>query len=307
MRPLGGILTTTLAICLALLAALVGQMDQQGARQVQLMMTGAVEIRLSALASMTRDYGRWDDAVLHLYGDLDRTWATANLSNATHVLVFDRAGTTLFSVGPNGSNGVDAVKAMPEGVADLLSRLPASVEAARALDDSPAIVIRFNGRPTLVAAMPIIPFSDRVQPPAGPLRYVVLTQALDQPLLRGWQESFRLRQVSLVDALNGHDPRASATLKDSRGKSVGYLVWNPVRPGLDAARSILPYLLVGLLLLGLACLLLSTRVVGIVRALSTQNLAASRSAELAAANLEIAREAQVRAEAAQIRAEALAL
>jgi hypothetical protein len=77
MRPLAGILVTTLAICLALLGGLVAQMDQQGARQVQLMMTGAVETRLSALADMTRDYGRWDDAVLNLYDDLDREWAVA--------------------------------------------------------------------------------------------------------------------------------------------------------------------------------------------------------------------------------------
>nr|WP_314446167.1 hypothetical protein [uncultured Sphingomonas sp.] len=69
----------------------------------------------------------------------------------------------------------------------------------------------------------------------------------------------------------------------------------------------MPYLLVGFLLLGLSCLFLSTRVVAIVRALSHEQDAARRSAELAAVNLEIARQAQVRAEAAQLRAENSAL
>lgn len=307
MRPLAGILVTTLGICLALLAALVVQTDQRGALQVQLMMRGALDTRLSALAQMTRDYGRWDDAVLNLYGNLDMKWATDNLSNATHVMVIDRGGRTLFSVGPDGSAGVDASKAMPEGTPDLLRRLPDSIEGARALESAVGLTTRFEGKPTLVAAMPILPYSDRIAAPKEPPRYVIITQALDQDLLNEWQASFRLRRVTLVDRLGVRQPAASAALKDSEGKVLAFIAWAPVRPGLDAARSILPYLMVGLLLLGISCLFLSTRVVAIVRALSKEHDAASRSSEIAAANLEIARQAQVRAEAARLRAEGLAL
>ncbi|GAA3999584.1 CHASE4 domain-containing protein [Sphingomonas humi] len=306
MRPLSLILVLTLSMCVTLLGALVVQMDQRGAEQVQWMMRGAVETRLSALKSMTRDYGRWDDAVVHLYGRLDRRWAVDNLSNATHVLIIDRQGQTLFSAGPDGSAGVDGRKAMPEGIAELLAMLPTSSEGAQALDDAVGLIVPFEGRPMLVAAMPIIPFSERVSAPAGEMRYVIITQALDQSLLSPWQNSFGLRGAAVVNSLDGRDPSTATALADNQGRAIGYIVWDPVQPGREAALAILPYLLVGWLVLGISCVFLSTRVVGIVRALSREQDAARRSAQLADANLEIARQAQISAEAAKLRAEQLA-
>ena len=307
LRPLTRILVLTFCICLVLMAALVVQMDARGGLQVQLMMRGAFATRLNALSAMTRDYGRWDDAVVHLYGRLDRRWAVDNLSNATHVLIIDHDGRTLFSVGPDGSAGLDAKEAMPGGVRELLRRLPTSIEGARAMDDALNLVTRFDGDPMLVAAMPIMPYSDRIAAPREPLRYVIITQALDRSLLNTWQQSFRLTRMRLTDTLGAHDPDASAAIRDAEGHVLGYIVWDPVRPGREAALSILPYLLVGFLLLGISCFFLSTRVVGIVRALAKERELASRSADLAAANLDIARQAQVLAEAARLRAEQSAL
>lgn len=304
LSPLAGIIGGSLLIALSLLAALVMRMDAQASIQARQMMQGALQTRSSALATMTRDYGRWDDAVQNLYGILNRDWAIANLSNATHVFAFDQAGTTLISVGPDGSDGVVAARAMPAGLRALLAQLPKSIDDARALESGVEVVTRFNGSPALVSAMPIIPYSDRIAAPTEPLRYIAITQALDQQLLKEWQKSFGLQRVRLA-ASDTADLAHSIPLQ-AKGEHLESLVWDPVQPGRAAARSLLPYLLLAFATLGLTCYTLGRRVVAVTRALAQETAAAARAAGIAAANLEIARQAQIKAEAARIRAESLA-
>lgn len=305
MWPLACMFVVAIAIGVALLAALVVRMDQQAAAQTRLMMNGALETRTSALATMTRDYGRWDDAVLKLYGEVDRDWAFNNLSNATHVILFDQASRTLFSVGPDGSDGVTASEAMPSGLAELLRRLPKSSEKAHLMETGVSIVTRFDGAPAIVSAMPIIPYSDQLRQPDKPLRYIALTQAIDAQLLQEWQASFGLSHVQLKPSVPPRLEPHSIAL-GSTAERVGFITWDPVHPGRAAARSISPYLLSCFALLGVACFMVARRVIGVARELANQTALAGREAAIAAANLEIARQAQMRAEAAQMRAETLA-
>jgi sensor domain CHASE-containing protein len=294
----------SLLIAGSLLAALVMRMDRQASSQARQMMEGALQTRSSALATMTRDYGRWDDAVLNLYGKVNHEWAVANLSNATHVFVLDQSGATLFSVGPDGSEGVVAASAMRADLPTLLRKLPTAVEDARALESGVEVVASFNGSPALVSAMPIIPYSDRIAQPREPLRYIAITQALDQQLLKEWQKSYDLKRVRL-SASKIADPEHSIPLQPG-AERLGFLVWDPVEPGRAAARSLAPYLLLAFLTLGLTCFSLGRRVLAVTRALAQESAAAERAAGIAAANLEIARQAQVKAEAARQRAECLA-
>ena len=305
MWPLAGMFVVAVAIGVALLAALVLRMDQQATAQTRLMVKGALETRASALAAMTRDYGRWDDAVLNLYGEVDREWALNNLANATHVLVFDQGGGTLYSVGPDGSDGLVLNEAMQAGLAELLRLLPKSGEKARLMENGVSIVVSFDGAPAIVSAMPIIPYSDQLAQPGEPLRYIALTQAIDAPLLQEWQASFGLGGVQLRPSVPAGLEPHSIPLGAS-GDPIGFITWNPVHPGRAAARSISPYLLSCFALLGLACLMVARRVIGVANELASQTALAGREAAIAAANLEIARQAQMRAEAAQMRAEALA-
>jgi sensor domain CHASE-containing protein len=304
--PLLGMILVSVAISMALLLALVGRIDRQSDAQVRQMIEGAIQTRSSALALMTRDYGRWDDAVSNLYGKLDREWAVANLSNATHVFVFDQAGKTHVSVGPDGSAGVDARQAMPTGLRVLLAQLPMTLAGARAIEAGVTITTRFNGFPTLVSAMPIIPYSDRIIMPNEPIRYVAITQALDGPLLSEWQKSFGLENVRITGSLPREEEAHAISIPAPHGEELGWISWDHVEPGRAAARSLLPYLLIGFALFVAACYLLSKRVLGVTKELAIQIAAADRAAAIAAANLEIARQAQIKAEAAQVRAEALA-
>lgn len=300
--PMAGVIMLTMLICGSLLAALVMRMDLQASNQMRRMMEGALNTRMSALAEMTRDYGRWDPAVLNLYGEVNQAWAVENLSNATHVIIFNGLGRTVTSVGPDGSRGVTARQAMPAGLHELLRQLPRSVEGARALASPPVIITQFQGSPTLVAAMPIIPYSDAI-PAREPLRYVAITQALDETILREWQASFALSGVRLEPS---GQPGSSVQLQSQVGERLGAIVWDPVHPGRNAALALMPYLAFGFFFLAFACALLGMRANGVLKALASQTAAADESARIAAANLDLARQAQLKAEAAQMRAETLA-
>lgn len=110
LLPLAATFALTALIGAVLLFLLVARMDREANAQVRAMLAGAIKTRGQALAGNTRDYGRWDDAVVNLYGDLDRGWASTNLAMASDIFAFDQDRQTLFSIGPDGSEAMDPAR-----------------------------------------------------------------------------------------------------------------------------------------------------------------------------------------------------
>ena len=102
LLPLAATFALTALIGAVLLFLLVARMDREANAQVRAMLAGAIKTRGQALAGNTR----WDDAVVNLYGDLDRGWASTNLAMASDIFPFDQDGQTLFSIGPDGSEAM---------------------------------------------------------------------------------------------------------------------------------------------------------------------------------------------------------
>lgn len=308
LRCLFAILIAGFAMSAALAATLVIRMDRLADAKAAAMIGGAVETRAKGLAFMTRDYGRWDDAVEHLYGKIDVDWANTNLANATDIFIFDQDGNTLFSAGPDGSKGVDLAGAMPDGLHLLLKRLPKTLESSRASTaDAEIVLTYFRGHPAIFTASPIQPFSDNVAMPDQPIRYVGLHQPIDRDLLSEWGTSFGLLRMRWLEPARPSGLPNSYTLRASYGDSLGDIVWDPASPGRTAAMSLLPYFLAAAALFLVLWLLCANCMIAMTRALYSKSNLAENSAREAAANLEIARLAQIKAEAAQLHAEELAV
>ena len=94
--PLAALALIALLTCGMLVAVLVSKMDDAAALEKARMVKGAITREATALVAETRDYGKWDDAVDHLYGDTDYEWAASNLGSSKPTYILDDRGATIF-------------------------------------------------------------------------------------------------------------------------------------------------------------------------------------------------------------------
>jgi methyl-accepting chemotaxis protein len=237
MLPLAGIILVALLSSAAMLLSLAARMDEAAGHEKQAMVRGSISRELNSLALSARDYGQWDDAVAHLYGDVDEEWAASNLAGSYRIYVMTRAGEVVYSVGPGGEPTPPLEQAAPDARAGLLARLPAASANAGAASVV-TLTGRFRDRPALIAAMPIIPIAAGKTMPAGPPRYVILMRSLDDALLASWASAFGLRNLQWSPA--AVDRVGSVPVADEHGRTMGYLIWDRARPGIGAMRALAP-------------------------------------------------------------------
>jgi methyl-accepting chemotaxis protein len=306
--PVLSLATVAVVSCGIMVSILVARMDTEAAAEKRQMMSGAYEREIEALRPTARDYTRWDDAVTHLYGTVDRRWAAANIGGSYINFVLDHDGSTLFSAEPDKSEPL-LDRVAPGAKAALMASFPRTAGQVAATGII-AIIGQYRGRPAVFAGGPIIPGDlGGAMPPA--LRYGVVVRTLDEKVVAGWEKAFDLPGLHWVDKASGSPDEI--LVKDKAGKTVGVLAWKPVRPGRSVLSSMLPLILGSSALIVAAAYMLSRVVLRTNAALTRQTSAARSAAEVEQAAREAAVLAQQRAEAAlrsadeqRTRAEALA-
>ena len=249
--------------------------DREAAVEKRLMVESALKRELSAISHDAHDYGRWDDAVVHLYGRLDARWAVSNLSGVYDVYVVDRAGHILYV--PGHSLRVEG--RLPGAVVKrLIAPLPAR-SGDKASKASYAFAGTMNGRPVLFGAGPIIPFSATQASPSGELRYVVLVQPIDSPMIKNWGESFALSSIAWSRNDTGVGPDTSFAVRSPDGSIVGYLSWEMVHPSRAVMRALAPVIFVAILIFGSLSVWLSWLIYQSSCALAHEKAQAQRQAE----------------------------
>ncbi|WBO21872.1 methyl-accepting chemotaxis protein [Sphingomonas abietis] len=246
-REVGALAPLLTLILLAFVGAalvvmsLVDRANRNDAATMHALVSGALKREARTLADSTFSTAHWDDAVDHLYGNLDVEWARSNLSYPMYSYIIDDQGRMLWSCRPN-AKGVATPLASAigaEGVAALTARLPHTQDQARRMKTGLAFSIRYEGRPAVLSAMPILPL---LRPhPIGPLRYIVFVRPLDANVLAAWQDAFGLRSLGWSEA--GGDGASSLLVRDVNGVAMGTLAWPLSTAGGDALRGILPVLL----------------------------------------------------------------
>ena len=306
--PVLSLAVVALASCFMMVGLLVAHMDTEAATEKRQMMSGAYQREIEALRPTARDYTRWDDAVTHLYGNLDRRWAAANIGGSYINFVLDHDGSTLFSAEPDKSEPtLDQVA--PAAKAELMASLPRTAQQVSSIGIV-AFIGQYRGHPAIFAGGPIVPGNLGGAMPMT-LRYGVVIRTLDEKVVSGWEKAFELEGLHWAGHMTGSPDEIE--VRDHSAKTVGVLAWRAVRPGWSALLSMLPLILGSAALFVAAAVMLSRVVLRTQAALSLQTSAARSAAEVEQAAREEAVTAQQGAEAAlrsadeqRARAEAMA-
>jgi methyl-accepting chemotaxis protein len=273
--PLIGLAVVALVTSAFILLSVTRSIDWEAALQKRLMVQSALKREIAAIAHDAHDYGRWDDAVAHLYGKLDAQWAVSNLSGVYDVYVVDRAGRILFVP----AHSLRVKGQLPDAaIRRLIAPLPVRF-GSKTGRSAYAFAAKLAGRPVLLAAGPIIPFNATQRPPSGTLRYVVLVQPIDTPMINRWGESFALNAIAwTADDPHGR-PDMRLVVRGPDGSVVGYLTWQFVRPGLTVVRGLAPVIAFAVLIFGLLVAWLSWVIHQSSSALAREKALAVREAE----------------------------
>ncbi|WP_238995800.1 putative bifunctional diguanylate cyclase/phosphodiesterase [Sphingomonas solaris] len=234
-------------------------------REVELVTNG-----FAASAEMVKhdlqDYARWDDAVRHLVHRFDPAWADGNISAYlgvvqaySHVLVLDEHGRAIydFSGGRHRPAGFDPAALLGPGLAAGAARVRRIGPAGNPVVNG---FTRMGDRLYVFSAAAIMPLTDKVTLPPGPVRLLVLADRIDQPYLdalaaRNHSPRLSLHEIAPDDG--GPDEAARMRLHDAAGTPIGTIRWQATTPGSELRRQMLPgFALVVLIALAAAALIL---------------------------------------------------
>jgi methyl-accepting chemotaxis protein len=274
-----------------IVVALIREADRNETVVMREMVIGALKREERSLSDSIFSTSHWDDAVEHLYGNLDAPWATSNLSYGVHSYIIDGHGTMLWSCPPNAKGReVPIAAAIGKGFPVLLARLPHSQGEAQRMTTGTSFLVSFQGRPAVIAGMAILPLLHPHD--VGPLRYIVFVRELNTKVLSGWGEAFGLPWIRWATTPDG-DWSSEILVRDVTGTPIGLLDWPSSSAGMDALKGILPLLIA----VGLAFAVTSAWLLWLIL----------RSRQRLKDSMRIARDEAVRAEeSARRTAEALA-
>ncbi|WP_442580542.1 bifunctional diguanylate cyclase/phosphodiesterase [Mesorhizobium sp. ASY16-5R] len=195
---------------------------------------------------MAENLGEW----MHSYYGHDRVYVLDDRNRPVHVM---KDGHTL----PPAAFEEEAAAVMPlvlklrEQLDRTASNAGGSVAPAVAED-----LALIGKTPAIVSVQPIVPSTDRVTQEAGAEYVDVSVQLIDAQLIGQIGQHF-LIEGAVFSAADPQVP-ASVPLVDSAGMTLGYLTWQPVRPGYTLVKQAAPALIAASLL-GVALLVFLLR------------------------------------------------
>jgi len=212
-----------------------------------------LEEQIAALPREQESVTKWDDAFLYVT-QRNHDWLLENIGQWTRryfehdrTYIFDDTNRLMFAF----RDGVDA---MPPRLADddgqemtaLASEARvALVEQAAKPGAEPlgqlarVRTIMIGKRPAIVSARPILPSSTRMQAEAGQEFIAIAVKFIDGKVAE--RIAHYARREGLHFTLSkGPDARAEVPVVAHDGRTIGYLVWPPIRPGLMLLQQIAP-------------------------------------------------------------------
>ncbi|PCK77965.1 sensor histidine kinase [Rhizobium sophoriradicis] len=220
-----------------------------------------LEERIHALPREQESVTKWDDAFLYAK-QRNHEWLLENIGKWTsryfghdRTYIFDDTNRLMFAF----REGVDA---MPprlgsddgEQVDALASEMRAALveealkPGAEPLGQLASVrTIMIGNRPAIASARPMLPSSTRMQIQAGQEFIAVSIKFIDVKVAEDIAHYARLEGLRFTLS-QGPDERAHVPVSSHDGGTIGYLVWQPIRPGFMLLQQIAPA--------GLGCLAL---------------------------------------------------
>ncbi|WP_051438805.1 bifunctional diguanylate cyclase/phosphodiesterase [Ciceribacter selenitireducens] len=209
----------------------------------------------------------WDDAVVNARGYASPEsleWINANLGAWMHsyfghdvAYVVTPDGKPVYAFADGETKDTNSYASIETTTAPMLGQLNAALRKGEPIGieegiDSPGVTdFRFlNGRPAVVSLKPIVSDSGEIEQVPGEEFVHIAIRYLDGPFLKELETKYDFANMhfSLSDeaAIN---KTSLPLVTNSGGGIIGYVVWQPYRPGLAFLQSIAPALVIILLCL----------------------------------------------------------
>ncbi|MBB2715935.1 UNVERIFIED_ORG: signal transduction histidine kinase [Rhizobium etli] len=220
-----------------------------------------LEEQIHALPREQESVTKWDDAFLYAK-QRNHEWLLENIGKWTsryfrhdRTYIFDDTNRLMFAF----RDGVDAIPPRlgsddGEQVDALASEMRAALVEGAAKPGAEPLgqlasvrTIMIGDRPAIASARPMLPSSTRMQIQAGQEFIAVSIKFIDVKVAEDIAHYARLEGLRFTLS-QGPDERAHVPVSSHDGGTIGYLVWQPIRPGFMLLQQIAPA--------GLGCLAL---------------------------------------------------
>jgi diguanylate cyclase (GGDEF)-like protein len=270
LLPIAAATGITIAALAGFLAWSAHRIDAEALSRDRVLLERALQELQTQMALAQEEFATWDEAVDAVLAD-DRQWLADNLGVAAYdtfghsrSLVIDRSGNVLAYLREGGQVRTKAIGDVAGEVTPLVQSL-GSVEAeakisaynAGVADEPPQAMAftRFEDKPALVAAMPILSYTGENAPEVGTEAIYVSVIMLDATHAAELGDQYRIHNPKFVEALVPGSPAAALPIDDASGQTIAWLTWDPDQPGSRLLQAALPALLsalvIGLLIVGL--------------------------------------------------------
>ena len=266
----------------ALLAFAAVAVDRLQAREEHIIVAQTLERSLRRLDSDVAAAAYWDQGYDKLYPGTDQAWMDAEIGSYYSnnrgddlAIAFDGHDRPFYAWSGQQRTTPDSqaqmVRAVESLIADIRRREAIAARTPPPADpNTPSVaqtahgVVRVDGETFLVGLSTVTPETVGRRRP-GLATIVLCAQRADRHLLPVLATEMRMRQPRIqAHALQG---AGSIALHDPAGRPLGWLVWDPKQPGLEAVRQAAPLVLPCVLLLAVVALALALSIRRVLREL----------------------------------------
>ena len=209
----------------------------------------------------------WDDAVVNVRGpatDESREWIHTNLGEWMQTYfghdaayVINPQGQAVYAFAEGESKETGSYAAIEKTTVPMLRHLTAALSKGEEVGmeeegiDSPGVTDfrLLNGRPAVISLKPIVSDSGEIEQVPGDEFVHIAIRYLDGPFLKELETKYDFANMHFALSDKASVDKTSLPLVMHDGGIIGYVVWEPYRPGLAFLQSIAPALVIILLCL----------------------------------------------------------
>jgi len=249
--PMATVLVVAIVVVIAFVVVSARQQNRFEVDASTKLATTALQVKAREVGRNLRDYAVWEDAYKNLHESIDVEWAATDGNIGANIyeglgyemaFAINAKRQTVYALINGIPQKVDAFQILPRGLRDLL-------KVASTQDDPTTSLIKSGNDIYIVAASAILPATvDRATVRSRDLTMLVFVKRLDQAFLDRIGQDYLLTGLKIVlhDADAGD---AWIPLRTADRIPLGYIAWEPAKPGTQLLSFIIPPLAVVLAVL----------------------------------------------------------
>ncbi len=231
----------------------------------------------------------WDEALIRMQDNPDLDWFDGNLGvwlydyfGHDRVYILDGSDRPIYAMVDGSradrSSYTTARTALTPLVTELRDALRAGVPDPDAESPRATNLVSIEARPALASVVPFVSDTGEIEQEPGTEHFHISVRFLDGSLLSYLAEQYLLPGVRFAWNNQIESNETSVPLARNSGTIIGYLVWQPERPGLQVLTRTGPVLAAALLLVGAIIVLLARRLLRASQELQTSEAQAQHLA-----------------------------